>query len=102
MFSTEESHGIEIITQEIKGLDDEKEGSQKLATSKEQEATTTLRWEGLRVRVSYEVRTMANHWQARARAAERHSCCQKCDHSSKEKDFFPPFFFHPNPSSTFY
>lgn len=46
MFSTEESHGIEIITQEIKGGSSEKEGTQKLATSKEQEATTTLRWEG--------------------------------------------------------
>ena len=51
MFSTEESHGIERITQEIKQLDDEKEGTQKLATLKEQETTTTLGWEGLRVRV---------------------------------------------------
>ena len=54
MFSTEESHGIERITQEIKGLDDEKEGTQKLATPKDQEATITLKWEGLRVRVPYE------------------------------------------------
>ena len=49
-----------------------------------------------------EVRTMKNHWQAGARAAERHSCCQKCDLSSKEKEiFFSPFFL-PNLSSTFY
>ena len=41
------------ITQEIKGLDDEKEGTQKLATPKDQEATITLKWEGLRVRIPY-------------------------------------------------
>lgn len=101
MFSTEESHGIEIITQEIKGLDDEKEGTQKLATSKEQEATTALRWEGLRVRVSYEVRTMANHWQARARAADT-AAARNATTAARRKIFFSPFFFPPNPSSTFY
>lgn len=53
VFSAEESHGIERITQEIKGLDDEKEGTQKLATPKDQEATITLKWEGLRVRIPY-------------------------------------------------
>ena len=33
------------------GKHNEKEGTQKLATQKEQEATTTLGWEGLSTRV---------------------------------------------------
>ena len=37
---------------------------------------------------------MKNHWQAGARAAERHSCCQKCDLSSKEKEIFFPLSFY--------
>lgn len=104
MFSTEESHGIERITQEIKQLDDEKEGTQKLATLKEQETTTILGWEGLRVRVPYK---RSGPWQTigkpdlelqRDTVAARNATTAA---RRKKKNFFP-FFLPPNPSSTFY
>lgn len=103
MFSTEESHGIERITQEIKGLDDEKEGTQKLATPKDQEATITLKWEGLRVRVPYE---RSGPWQTigklelelqRDTVAARNATAA----ARRKKIFFSPLFL-PNLSSTFY
>lgn len=70
VFSTEESHGIERVTQGLKESDkpNEKEGTQKLATQKEQEATTTLGWEELRAVVLYKRSEPWGMHQARARA----------------------------------
>lgn len=70
IFNRGKSWYIERVTQGLKEPDkpNEKDGTQKLATQKEQEATTTLGWEELRAMVPYKRPGPWGMHQARARA----------------------------------